>query len=182
MEPLVHTWTVNEQVASADLNQIQENAVASRPAVGTATNDWSAIDSGTQEVLFQGASAFANATVHTIDTSIDWRDRFVRGTIFTHGAANSQPGGVNDTNFNSGAGTYVDFAFYTGTGATDGAAALVTNGNPPALGYFFDPITNLYVFCDPNAGGGKLRVYNATGGAVNCLGLFIRASRDLGKR
>lgn len=182
MEPLAKTWTVLEQVASADLNQLQTNSAASRPAAGTATNDWSGIDNGTQEVLFQSATAFANATVHTIDASIDWRDRLVRGVFMAHGAANTQPGGANDTNFNQASGGLYEITFYTGTGATDAGAALVTNGNPPALGYFIDSLTNLFIFCDTSAGGGKLRIYNNTGGAVECPTFFINCSRVLGKR
>ena len=37
MEPLAHTWVVDELVASADLNQLQTNAVALRPSSGTAS-------------------------------------------------------------------------------------------------------------------------------------------------
>lgn len=183
MEPLVKTWTSLQQVASADLNQIQEDAFAMRPAAGTATNDWASIENGVQEVAFQSATAFANATVYTLDASIDWRDRVIRGDVLLPGAANTQPGGANDTNCNSGASSLYSFLLYTGTGATDAGAALVSNGNPPALGYFTDAgLANLWVFCDTGAGGGKLRIYNQTGAAVECPMFFIRTTRDLGKR
>lgn len=183
MEPLAKTWTTMQQVDSADLNQLQENSCASRPAAGTATNSWASIENGTQEVAFQSDTAFANGTVYTLDASIDWRDRVILGDVLLPGAPNTQPGGANDTNCNSGASSLYPFLLYTGTGATDAGAALVSNGNPPALGYYTDAgVANLWVFCDTGAGGGKLRIYNATGAAVDCPMFFIRGTRDLGKR
>lgn len=182
MDPLVRTWTVNQQVASADLNAIQQALVALRPTSGTATNDWSSVANGMQGGMYQDAGSLANATVATLDTSIDWRDRIVFGSLYRPGAAASQPGGANDTNYETGSGTWNTFMFYTGTGATDAGAALVTDGNPPAIGYYVQPVANFSVFCDTGAGGGKLRIYNGTGAAIDCLGLFVFATADLGKR
>ena len=56
MEPLAKTWVADELVASADLNQLQTNAVALRPSSGTATNSWSAVANGLQGVMFQSES------------------------------------------------------------------------------------------------------------------------------
>jgi hypothetical protein len=182
MEPLAKTWTVMEQVGSADLNQLQRNAVAMRPAVGVATNSWSTVANGQQGVMFQSESNVANNTVITIDTSLDWRDRVLYGWVLAYGAA-TYPGNPNDTNMNSGSASLYHFVLYTGTGATDGGAALVSNGNPPAIGYYTDMgVTNVLVFCDTGAGGGKLRIYNSSGATFYTPTVFIYATQDLGKR
>ena len=59
MEPLAKTWVAMEQVGSADLNQLQRNALAIRPAVGVASNSWSAVANGLQGVMFQSESNVA---------------------------------------------------------------------------------------------------------------------------
>ena len=182
MEPLVHTWTTNEQVASADLNDIQESAVAMRPSVGLATNSWSAVANGQQGVMFQSETDVANNTVITIDGSIDWRDRVLYGWVLAYGAP-TYPGNANDTNMNSGAASLYHFVLYTGTGATDAGAAPVSNGNPPAIGYYTDMgVTNVFIFCDTSASGGKLRIYNSSGAVFYTPTVFIYATQDLGKR
>lgn len=182
MEPLAKTWVVDELVASADLNQLQTNAVALRPSSGTATNSWSAVANGLQGVMFQSESNVANGTVITIDTSLDWRDRVLYGWVLAYGAA-TYPGNANDTNMNSGGASLYHFAIYTGTGATDAGAALVSNGNPPAIGYYTDMgVANVFIFCDTSAGGGKLRIYNNSGAVFYTPTVFIYATQDLGKR
>lgn len=182
MEPLAKTWTALQQVASADLNQLQTNAVALRPSSGTATNSWSAVANGQQGVMFQSESDVTNGTVITIDTSLDWRDRVLYGWVLAYGAA-TYPGNANDTNMNSGAASLYHFVLYTGTGATDAGAALVSNGNPPALGYYTDMgVTNVFIFCDTGAGGGKLRIYNGSGAVFYTPTVFVSATQDLGKR
>lgn len=182
MEPLVNTWSAGQQVESADLNSIQQNAQATRQAVGAATNSWATVANGTQGVTFQSASTLANATVLNIDASIDWRDRVVFGWFYRAGAADTQPGGANDTNYQSGSGTWDQFMFYTGTGGVDGGGNTVTDGNPPASGYYFTLTGNVYLLCAPSAGGGKLQIYNGTGGDVYCPALYFIATPDLGKR
>lgn len=182
MEPIAKTWVVLEQVDSADLNQLQTNAVAMRPSVGTAANSWSAVANGQQGVMFQSESDLANATVITIDTSLDWRDRVVYGWTLVYGAA-TYPGNGNDTNMNSGGASLYHFVIYTGTGALDAGAALVSNGNPPASGYYADMgVANVSIFCDTSAGGGKLRIYNNSGGVFYTPTVFVYATQDLGKR
>lgn len=182
MDPLVYTYSPLDQIASADLNTVQRSIMALRVAVGDATNDWSGVTEGMQGVAFQSSGSLANATVATYDASIDWRDRVIFGSLFLPGAANTQPGGANDTNYESNSGTWATFFFYSGTGATDAGASVVTDGNVPAAGYYVTPVTNVFVFCNPAAGGGKLRLYNNTGGALDCIGLFAFATADLGKR
>ena len=182
MEPLAKTWVADELVASADLNQLQTNAVALRPSSGTATNSWSAVANGLQGVMFQSESNVANGTVITIDTSLDWRDRVLYGWVLAYGAA-TYPGNANDTNMNSGGTDPAPTAIYTGTGATDAGAALVSNGNPPAIGYYTDMgVANVFIFCDTSAGGGKLRIYNGSGAVFYTPTVFIYATQDLGKR
>ena len=182
MEPLAKTWVADELVASADLNQLQTNAVALRPSSGTATNSWSAVANGLQGVMFQSESNVANGTVITIDTSLDWRDRVLYGWVLAYGAA-TYPGNANDTNMNSGGNDTATTEIYTGTGATDAGAALVSNGNPPALGYYTDMgVANVSIFCDTSAGGGKLRIYNGSGAVFYTPTVFIYATQDLGKR
>ena len=93
------------------------------------------------------------------------------------------PGNANDTNMNSGAASLYHFVLYTGTGATDAGAALVSNGNPPDIGYFTDMgVTNGFIFCDTSAGGGKLRIYNGSGAVFYTPTVFVYATQDLGKR
>jgi len=124
----------------------------------------------------------ADGTVITIDTSLDWRDRVLYGWVLAYGAA-TYPGNANDTNMNSGGASLYHFAIYTGTGATDAGAALVSNGNPPAIGYYTDMgVANVFIFCDTSAGGGKLRIYNNSGAVFYTPTVFIYATQDLGKR
>lgn len=182
MEPIAKTWTTNQQVESADLNQLQENAVAMRPSSGTATNSWASVLNGLQGVMFQLETDLANATVITIDASIDWRDRVLYGWTLVYGAA-TYPGNGNDTNMNSGGASLYQFMLYTGTGALDAGAAVVSNGNPPASGYYADMgVANVSIFCDTDAAGGKLRIYNNSGAVFYTPTVFVFATQDLGKR
>jgi SAM-dependent methyltransferase len=43
-------------------------------------------------------------------------------------------------------------------------------------------VTNVLVFCDTGAGGGKLRIYNSSGATFYTPTVFIYATQDLGKR
>lgn len=178
MDPLIRTWTVNQQVASADLNSIQQQLYALRAADGT--NSWTSIP-GVQEVAFQSESDIANATLMLIDQSIDWRDRIVRGEYLDHSTSTSYPGGANDYDF--AAGTLYTFMFYTGTGGLDAGGSAVTNGNPPVVAsgkYAYAITANLFIYCDPTTG--KLKLYNNTGGAKKIPTVFARCTADLGKR
>lgn len=95
----------------------------------------------------------------------------------------TEGGNANDTNMNSGGASLYHFVLYTGTGATAAGAALVSNGNPPAIGYYTDMgVVNVFIFCDTGAGGGKLRIYNNSGAVFYTPTVFICATQDLGKR
>lgn len=181
MEPLVYTWTVNEQVASADLNSIQRNAMASRPANGGG-NDILTVANGVQEVIYQASALLADATLLLIDDSIDWRDRFIRGEYLLHSVGNSLPGGGNDDVFSDG--TLYSFWGYTGLGALDAGSNVVTNGNPPvpaaASSWACEITAGLWIYCDPTTG--KLKIYNGTGASLNNPSLAVRCTADLGKR
>ena len=177
MDPLIRTWTVNQQVASADLNSIQQNLYALRAADGT--NSWATIP-GVQEVAFQSESDIANATLMLIDQSIDWRDRIVRGEYLDHSTSTSYPGGANDYDF--AAGTLYTFMFYTGTGGLDAGGSAVTNGNPPVVAsgkYAYAVTANLFISSEPTTGEHKL--YNNTGGAKKTRTVFARCTADLAK-
>lgn len=177
MDPLVKTWTPNQQVASADLNAIQQNMQALRAASGT--NSWSSIP-GVQGVAFQSESDIANATLMIVDDSIDWRDRIVYGLYLDH-SSSTYPGHANDYDFSSG--TLYTFLFYTGTGALDAGGSAPTNGNPPvqASGKYAHPIfANFWIYCDPTTG--KLKLYNNSGGSKRTPTVFAYGTADLGKR
>lgn len=179
MEPLVNTYVPNDQVESADLNSIQQDAYATRAADGT--NSWSAIP-GVQEVAFQSETDIANGTLMLIDQSIDWRDRIVRGEYLEHAGAADYPGGATDYAFASSATVY-RFIFYTGTGAQDAGGADVTNGNPPVIAagkYACEIYTDMWIYCDPSTG--KLKLYNDTGGDKKIPTVFARCTADLAKR
>lgn len=178
MDPLVKTWTANQQVASADLNSIQQQLYALRAANGT--NSWSAIP-GVQEVAFQSETDITSGTLMLIDDSIDWRDRIVRGELLTHAVSSAWPGAANDYDFSNG--TLYPFILYTGTGGLDAGGAAPTNGNPPVIAagkYAAAIYANFFIYCDPTTG--KLKIYNNTGAAVRSPTVFARCTADLGKR
>ena len=178
MEPIVETWTPNLEVASADLNSIQQLLYALRAANGT--NSWSSIP-GAQEVAFQSASDIADATLMLIDESIDWRDRIVRGEYLDHTTSDAYPGAANDYDFSTG--TLYTFMLYTGTGGLDSGGSEVTNGNPPTSSagqYAVQIFSGFWIYCDPTTG--KLKIYNNTGGAKKTPTVFARCTADLGKR
>ena len=179
MEPLVKTWTTNQQVASSDLNSIQLNLYGLRAASGT--NSWSNIP-GIQEVAFQSVSDFNTGGDLLIDDSIDWRDRIVRGEYLEHGGSTDYPGGAGDYAFASSATVY-RFIFYTGTGALDAGGSAPTPGNPPVIAsgkYACMIYADMWIYCDPTTG--KLKLYNNTGGTKKIPTVFARCTADLGKR
>lgn len=188
-----HTWTPLTEVASADLNSIQDKA--SGVLSGNAGNDFaSATDViGSDTRVWQNSASLADATTVKIDGSINYLDRIITGTC-RRITANDRVGQSTDTNLNltTAAVSTVSFIGYTGTGgySSTAAATAVSNGVPPVNGVgavrsyaiVADDTTlagNVWLYVAP--ADNALYLYNQTGAAIYVL-LTITVTGDCGKR
>ena len=72
MDPIVNTYSPNQQVTAAQLNSIQSNAVGLR--IASQNNDDAATVIGAQWFDWQGLGSVALRTLIQIDDIVDWRD------------------------------------------------------------------------------------------------------------
>lgn len=172
---------------AADMNGIQDRAVGLVKSDASG-NDLTALADGMQGILFQMATAggLANATLIQVDAAtIDWKDRFVWGTLVRLTSDNERIGQSVDYRFGYGA-TITHFAGYTGLQAlsnvTTGAA--VSNGNPPlhdtgagGTSWAVDITSNIHLYTQDS----KLYLYNNSGATIYPV-LIVFASGDTGKR
>lgn len=189
----VHTWTPLTEVASADLNSIQDNASGS--LAGNANNTFTLATAvlGTDSRVWQASGSLANATLVKIDGSINWLDRIVAGTCRLV-TVNQRVGQSADTDLNltTSAVSTTTFLGYTGTGgySSTAAATAVSNGVPPVNGV--GAVRSYAIVADDTSATGNLwlyaapadnalYIYNATGAAAYYL-LDVRATGDTGTR
>lgn len=194
-----HTaFSALQTLPSTFLNEFQDRALGALAA--NSNNDLSALAAGVDAVLWQPTAALANATLVTLDTDKDWRDRYVLCFTLALDNLNKRIGQSNDylCNNDSLAGQFFAYG-YLGTGALSNTTtgALVTNGNPPAArgtgaggtNYFVSLFysgsggPDLRLYAEPTAGGGagSLRLYNSSGASVQPI-VAVLAFGDSGKR
>ena len=126
------TFSRGAQVPSAVLNTVQDEQLGLIPATdapatllrGADGRWWTTPDAGVPD-----------GQLRVIDTSVDWRNRWVWGTFRNLGAADRRPGQASDhvPNDPASAVSRRDFEDWTGTGGVGAASATVANGTPPVF-------------------------------------------------
>jgi len=180
----ITTYTPGQQVASADLNALQDQAVGL--VASSSNNHLAAMASGMQGVEWQYASDLANATevkVEGASAVASWLDRIV--IVFFRSYSNGawQPGGADDYAYD-GTTLYVQKG-YTGGGARNGAnSAPPSNGDPPvpASNVSWAVLITTGVWLYAKASDGMLYLYNDTGSSLRKPNLTVLATADTGKR
>lgn len=185
MEPLPHTYTANSEVASADLNAIQQTALGARPADSNnllANGTPVTPDGSTETAWIRGitGSDIGTGALVVVDTSLDWRDRILRVEYAELGAIHA-PGETDDYLFDA---TPTARVGYTGLGALGAASAAVTAGTPPVpaagTSWALEIATNLWLYAVPSTG--VLSLYNDTGSTIWRAMLFVCATAQTGLR
>lgn len=179
----VQTYTVNQQVASAELNAIQDDAVGFLPAVSN--NDLAAMPNGMQGIEWQYASDLATATEVKVDGAnavASWLDRILIVFFRSYSNGNWQPGGSDDYLYDSTALTLQKG--YTGGGARNATnTAAPSSGDPPVpatgVSWAVQIVTNVWLYA--KAAGG-LYLYNNSGSTLFKPNLTVFATADTGKR
>lgn len=180
----INTWSAGQSVASADLNEIQDQAVG---LITSATNNHlSSMAAGLMGIEWQYASDLATATEVKIESAAavaSWIDRIVIVLFRSYSNGNWQPGGADDYGYD---GT----TLYLQKGYTGGGARNAANTNPPSNG---DPpvpasnvswavllTTNVWLYA--KASDGALYLYNDTGSTLFKPNLTVLATSDTTKR
>lgn len=180
----INTWSGGQQVASADLNEIQDQAVG---LITSATNNHlSSMAAGLMGIEWQKASSLANATEVKIESAsavASWLDRIIIVLYRGYGTANRQPGATADYLYDST--TLYLAKGYTGNGARNATnTAEPSNGDPPfpagSISWATQLTTNVWLYA--KASTGALYLYNDTGAAIECPNLTVFATADTGKR
>lgn len=140
MEPRITNYAPLSEVLSADLNNWQSQSSALR--AGNGSNVLVGMDCyGEQQIATVGTTTtFAMGSPNKIDTSFDWRDRFLSGVFVRLTADTDLPGEASDARINERTRTLglpsnvhrqTFDMFYSGTGALNAAGGGVTAGSPP---------------------------------------------------
>lgn len=180
----ITTWSGGQQVASADLNSIQDQAVGL--IASASNNDLSAMAAGLMAIEWQKASALVNATEVKVDSAAavpSWLDRIVIVLYRGYGTANRQPGATADYLYDST--TLYIAKGYTGGGARNATnTAAPSNGDPPFPAGSISWAVQLttYVWLYAKATDGALYLYNDTGADIECPNLTVFTTADTGKR
>lgn len=180
-------------VPSAVLDAMQDEAFGLIPATDVA--------SGATALALRGAdgrwwtspdtTGVADGTLRVLDTSVDWRERRVWGTLRVLGAANRRPGQASDHLLNDPTSGIATRAFdgWTGTGGKGAAGATVADGTPPTItddqfSVILDEgattADRVWLYARPS--DGALCLYNDSGAALHAELLVwgARASASLG--
>lgn len=176
------TFSRGAHVPSAVLNTVQDEQLGLIPATdapatllrGADGRWWTTPDAGVPDGQFR-----------VIDTSVDWRNRWVWGTFRNLGAADRRPGQASDHVPNDPASAVSRRVFedWTGTGGVGAASATVANGTPPvfadnAFAVLLDEGATsgdrVWLYAHPDTGA--LCVYNDSGAALHAELLVWGAS------
>ena len=187
MDPIVKTYSPNQQILDTDLNNIQANAVGLR--IASQNNDDSATVIGAQWFDWQDSGSIALGTLIQIDDVVDWRDCKVlihwRASTTTQ---NTRPGGANDYLYSDIAGSGITegtITGYLGLGAyASGGVNPPSAGNPPVpaatASYAVEIFTSVWLYAHPTTG--DLYLYNDTAGALYDTSLLVMRIGPLDKR
>lgn len=188
-----HDYASLSEVLSADLDAWQEKTVGARPS--STASEFTSTMVGADRLHIQLNASWANATIKTFDTSIDWRDRQLRGTCALLTGSTQRIGQADDDDCNDPIGTTVHVCTfedeYTGKGAYSDVAtsAAVSNSNPPINGagavrscaVVIADIGSGYVYLYVDPTDGSLCGYNNHGAAVY-LRIVIEGTGPTGLR
>ena len=179
----VRTWVGGQQVASADLNSVQDRALGLVAA--SVNNDLSALPDGMGVIEWQHATQLADATEVKVDAGAvsDWTDRILFVLFRSYSNGNWQPGGADDHQYDSA--TLHLQKGYTGNGALNGAAsAAPSNGDPPVpasgVSWAVQLTTDIWLYA--KASDGALYLYNDSGSTIFRANLTVFATAQTGKR
>ncbi len=157
----IATYSPNQIVTSAQLNEIQDQAVGSTPA--TTGNSLATMSTGERVIHWESATNVADGAIAIIDDA-DWSDRVVDVTLNVKANTLAYVGGTNDDVW--AAGTVTRGLGYLGNGAKH-AGAQVTAGNPPTLSAgasWAAQLAGVWLYVDPY--DSKLKIYNESGSAL----------------
>ena len=175
----IATYTVNAQITSAQLNDLQDVTVGL--ISGANNNVLSA--AGCDGCEWQSSSAtLASTTQIKVDATRDWRDRVLTVLYYSPTGANTQPGGGDDYQYD-----YDITALrkgYTGRGGLDAGSADPTNGNPPvpAAGTSWAMEVDVDIYLYASTVDGSLWLYNDSLGTLKTPILSITATAPTGLR
>lgn len=197
MDRLV-TTTLGSLVPNVFLLTMQDLAVAQRPSQSGLLT---AMEGGVEARVWQATSDLSDGTLVQVDSTvinvvntgvspmaltggtISWYDREILGVYRGFAGADQYPGGANDYQFDA-AGAPTLFWGYTGLGGKNGASGQVTAGSAPVpaagASWAIEITSNLWLYVDPY--DNKLKLYNATGGAIRTPTLWFFASGATGAR
>jgi hypothetical protein len=175
----VATYTVNAQITSTQLNDLQDVTVglisgANNNALSAAGCDGCEWQSSTANIL--------SATQIKVDATRDWRDRVLTVLYYAPTGANEQPGGIADYQYDYNIPSLRKG--YTGRGGLDAGSADPSNGNPPVpaagTSWALEVDANIYLYA--STVDGSLWLYNDSGGVLKIPILSITATAPTGLR
>jgi hypothetical protein len=174
----IATYTVNAQITSTQLNDLQDVTVGL--ISGANNNVLSA--AGCDGCEWQSTANLSPSTQIKVDATRDWRDRVLTVLYYSPLTSNSEPGGVNDNSYDYDITSLRKG--YTGRGGLDGSGNDPTNGNPPVsvagTSWTMEISTDIYLYA--NATDGSLWLYNDTLGTLKLPILSITATAPTGLR
>lgn len=180
----VKTWVGRQEIASADLNGIQDRAIGAVPSASN--NTLSAMSEGMQAIEWQYSTTLADATEIKVEGASaipSWLDRIV--IVFYRGyASGNRPPGSSADYLYDGTTLYVQKG-YTGLGARNSTdTAEPSNGDPPlpatGVSWAVQLTSNVWLYAKASDGG--LYLYNDSGSAIETPNLTVFATADTGKR
>ena len=177
----IATYTVNAQITSAQLNDLQDVTVGL--ISGANNNVLSA--AGCDGCEWQSSTAsLLTATQIKVDATRDWRDRVLTVLYFAPSGSDTQPGGTNDTDYDYEVTSLRKG--YTGRGGLDAGGFDPSNGNPPVVtstppgSWALKVDVDIYLYA--STVDGSLWLYNDTAGTLKTPILSINATAPTGLR
>jgi len=176
----IATYTVNAQITSTQLNDLQDVTVGL--ISGANNNVLSA--AGCDGCEWQSTADLAPSTQVKVDATRDWRDRVLTVLYYAPSGSNTEPGGVNDTDYDYDITSLRKG--YAGRGGLDAGSADPTNGNPPVVtstppgSWALKVDVDVYLYA--STVDGSLWLYNDTAGTIKIPILSITATAPTGLR
>ncbi|HNC97850.1 MAG TPA: hypothetical protein PKW90_17100 [Myxococcota bacterium] len=171
------TYAAGDQVASADLNAIQDGIIDCSDAIDAldarmATAISASINMGEATPPDQGGApelrgvevSTNGTTAVIIDSTVDWRDRWITVTAYP---ISTRPGDAGDSNLQFSRATHIkgDGVFYTGSGGTSYNFQFVPTADIVEI--YADSSTGaLKMVKNANADGTQTFLMNFTGSPV----------------
>ena len=175
----IATYTVNAQITSTQLNDLQDVTVG---LISGANNNVLSAPGCDGCEWQSSAASLSSATQVKVDASKDWRDRVLTVAYYAPSGALTQPGGANDYKYDYDLTSLRKG--YTGRGALDAGSADPTNGNPPVpaagVSWAMEVATDIWLYA--STVDGALYVYNDTVGTLKTPILSINATAPTGLR